>query len=309
MSLAGWIKGLKIAKKAGTKVADVIHRGQERRHGNVEKNAQRSFELDKASIDQFAKEFTDSKNWFDSLINGVNRLPRPLFALTACAIYMAYNSSPFVLLARGDIDYLTFIDLIQKIFNDQIWLLGSIIAFYFGGRFLEKQGKIKAGVDLTKHVPKKEVEKPKKKVYDFDALIEKHFSKKSKDRLMTCHRDLQKISAVACSRKDFSVLEGTRTLEQQQKYFAEGKSKLDGIKKKSKHQSNPSMAIDIAPTPINWDDTKAFFAMSDIMFDVASELKASGEITHRLRWGGDFNQDGDYTNDKFVDMPHWELIS
>ena len=307
MSLVSWIKGLKAAKNVGTKIADVVHRGQERKHGNVEKDNQRRFELDKASINQFAKEFTDNKNWFDSLINGVNRLPRPLFALTACAIYMAYNSSPFVLLARGDISYLIFIELIQKIFNDQVWLLGSIIAFYFGGRFLEKQGKIKAGVDLTKHVPKKDPE-PVRKTYNFDALIDKHFSTKSKERLLTCHKDIQKIAAVACSRKDFSVLEGTRTLEQQQKYFKDGKSKLDGIKKKSKHQSNPSMAVDIAPTPIQWDDMKPFHEMADIMLDVAAELKASGDINHRLRSGLDWDMDGDRTDQKFNDGPHFELV-
>lgn len=306
MSLSSWIKGLKIAKSAGTTIADAVHRGKERKEGNVEKNAQRSFELDKASIDQFSREFGDNKTWFDSLINGVNRLPRPLFALTSCAIYMAYNSSPFILLARGDIDYLVFIDLIQKIFNDQIWLLGSIIAFYFGGRFLEKQGKIKAGVDLTKSVPKKEIE-PVKPKYNFDALIEKHFSSKSKERLLTCHRDIQRICAVACSIKDFSVLEGTRTLEQQQNYFNQGKSKLDGIKKKSKHQSNPSMAVDIAPTPIDWNNTKAFFALSEIMFSVAAELRAKGDISSRLRWGGDWDGDKDYSDQTFNDFPHWEL--
>jgi len=34
---------------------------------------------------------------------------------------------------------------------------------------------------------------------------------------------------------------------------------------------------------------------------------AACEYGTKLRWGGDFNQDGNLNNDSFVDLPHWEL--
>jgi peptidoglycan L-alanyl-D-glutamate endopeptidase CwlK len=73
------------------------------------------------------------------------------------------------------------------------------------------------------------------------------FSEKSLSRLNTCHQDIIEICKELIQVYDFSVLEGHRTLEKQQEHYKAGRSKLDGIKKKSKHQSYPSMAIDIMP--------------------------------------------------------------
>lgn len=138
------------------------------------------------------------------------------------------------------------------------------------------------------------------------------FGKRSKDRLNTCHPDLQKICNLAIEYYDFSVLEGERTLEQQQAYFnaVPQRSKLDGIKKKSKHQSSPSMAVDIAPYPIKWNGNKArarFYMLAGYMFMASELLYASGEITHELKWGGDWDSDKNFEDQSFDDLPHFEI--
>lgn len=136
------------------------------------------------------------------------------------------------------------------------------------------------------------------------------FGKKSREKLDTCHEDLQKICEEVIKYIDFSVLEGERTLEQQQIYFKEGKSKLDGVNKKSKHQSSPSMAIDIAPYPIIWNGNKArarFYMLAGYMFAVAGRLYDNNEIKHKLRWGGDWDSDKDFEDQSFDDLPHFEL--
>lgn len=136
------------------------------------------------------------------------------------------------------------------------------------------------------------------------------FGKKSQDRLNTCHSDLQKICELAIQFYDFSVLEGERTLEQQQKYYREGKSKLDGIKKKSKHQSSPSMAVDIAPYPIEWTGNKArarFYQLSGYIFMATEMLLASGQISHNIVWGGDWDSDKKFDDQTFDDLPHFQL--
>lgn len=128
------------------------------------------------------------------------------------------------------------------------------------------------------------------------------FGKTSKAKLATCHPDLQKICNEVIKIYDFSVLEGRRTLAQQKKYFKEGKSKLDGVNKKSKHQSRPSRAIDIAPFPIDFNDTKRFYFLAGLVIAEANKLGI------KIRWGGSWNGSFDFKQNKFNDLPHFELI-
>ena len=50
---------------------------------------------------------------------------------------------------------------------------------------------------------------------------------------------------------DCTILEGLRSTDRQQELYRQGKSKLDGLSKRSKHQPSPvhgmSMAVDVAP--------------------------------------------------------------
>ena len=79
--------------------------------------------------------------------------------------------------------------------------------------------------------------------------------KRSKDNYNTLHPDLQKIidMALKVSQVDFTIIEGERTVERQQKLFNEGKSKIDGINKKGKHNYSPSLAFDFIAADFNQD--------------------------------------------------------
>jgi peptidoglycan L-alanyl-D-glutamate endopeptidase CwlK len=138
------------------------------------------------------------------------------------------------------------------------------------------------------------------------------FSKRSQSRLNSCHKDLQVICAEAIKTLDFSVLEGHRSVAKQQKYFRQGRSKLDGIKRKSKHQSYPSKAVDIAPYPIDFKQkakSKArFYLLAGVMLQVSKKLLDNGKISHKLRWGGDWDSDRDFFDQSFDDLPHFELL-
>jgi len=138
------------------------------------------------------------------------------------------------------------------------------------------------------------------------------FSVLSLERLNSCHEDLRLICHEAIKYIDFSVLEGHRSLEKQQEYFKSGKSKLDGINKKSKHQYMPSRAVDIAPYPIDFKQeakSKArFYFLAGIMFAVSNMLFEKGLIAHKLRWGGDWNGNIEFHDQTFDDLPHFELM-
>lgn len=127
------------------------------------------------------------------------------------------------------------------------------------------------------------------------------FGNKSKEILGTCHPSLIHVCNRAIKVYDFSVLEGYRSGRRQDELFRQGKStKKAG---ESKHNSNPSIAVDLAPYPIDWEDTKRFFLLAGVMFAAAME---EGVV---LRWGGDWDGDWVHTDQKFHDLPHFELLN
>lgn len=139
------------------------------------------------------------------------------------------------------------------------------------------------------------------------------FGKKSKEKLSTCHKDLQLImnEAIKISNVDFGISEGYRSLEKQLQYFKEGKSKIDGITKKGKHNYKPSLAVDIFPyleNEANWDNEHLSY-LSGVIHAVSEILFAQGETTHKIRWGGNWDMDGVILLDQsFDDRPHFELV-
>lgn len=133
-----------------------------------------------------------------------------------------------------------------------------------------------------------------------------NFSHKSLERIKTLHKDLQILLMELIEVIDFSVLCGHRTKKEQDKAFAEGKTKLkypDG-----KHNAYPSLAVDIIPYPVDWKDYKRIYFFSGIVKGIAYRLKEEGKITHSLRWGGDWDNDNDFNDQTFNDLVHWELV-
>lgn len=119
------------------------------------------------------------------------------------------------------------------------------------------------------------------------------FGKKSLDKLATCDVRLQTL--IMESAKDipfdFTILCGHRNKEDQDAAFAAGKSKLKWPD--SKHNFNPSKAVDIAPIPIDWNDIDKFRQLRDHVMNVAEKLDI------KIRNGSEFS---------FKDWPHYELI-
>lgn len=141
-----------------------------------------------------------------------------------------------------------------------------------------------------------------------------NFGQRSIEQLSTCHKDLQMImyEAINFTNVDFGISEGQRSTQKQRKYFDEGKSKIDGIIKKGKHNYVPSLAADIYV----YIDGKAVWRNEDlsyvagIIYACAEMLYDRGEIDHKIRWGGNWDMDGTILVDQsFDDRPHFELIN
>lgn len=128
------------------------------------------------------------------------------------------------------------------------------------------------------------------------------FSQRSQSRLDTCHPILQKVMSVAIQVMDFSILEGQRGEAEQDQAFREGRSHVQFPD--SKHNSTPSNAVDIAPYPIDWEDTERFVMLAGVIRAVAYALR----VEDKIRWGGDWDRDGQMSDERFRDYVHFEVI-
>ena len=131
------------------------------------------------------------------------------------------------------------------------------------------------------------------------------FSKKSKINLTQAHEKLQLIAFEAIAIVDFTIIETHRSHERQTQLFEQGDSKVEY----SKHNYLPSHAVDIAPYPIpkDWGESDKkelarFYYLAGIWKAVAHQNNI------KLRWGGDWSGDGDFTDQTFDDLLHFELI-
>ncbi|MGB0468557.1 MAG: hypothetical protein ACPGF7_13645 [Pontibacterium sp.] len=132
------------------------------------------------------------------------------------------------------------------------------------------------------------------------------FSGTSNKRLDSCHEDLQLIFRTVVSEVDCSILCGHREEAEQELAFSEGRSKVQFPG--SKHNQLPSMAADVGPYPINWVFIKRWYWFGGYVKAVADRLFDQGLISHRLRWGGDWDRDNDLDDQRFNDLPHFELV-
>ena len=132
------------------------------------------------------------------------------------------------------------------------------------------------------------------------------FSRHSKRELATCHPALRAILYRTIDVFNFRVVEGHRTQKRQNRLYKQGKSQLKWPE--SSHNTNPSMAADLAPWPIDWQKTDRFYLMAGHVLMAAHELRREGEIDYAVRWGGNWDGDTKLDDQQFDDIPHFELV-
>ena len=134
------------------------------------------------------------------------------------------------------------------------------------------------------------------------------FSNASKDRLAQCDERLQRIMNKVIEHYDCSILTGHRTEEQQELMYSSVPQRSKLRWPMSKHNKIPSVAVDVAPYPIpyewgeDWRDRVKFYELKAIIFYVASKQGV------KIRFGGDWDMDKDYKDNKFNDLVHFEIV-
>ena len=130
-------------------------------------------------------------------------------------------------------------------------------------------------------------------------------SDRSLQRMKDVNPKLINLALLAIKRTpvDFGIawMGGLRTSEEQNQLFKDGYSKCDGYLKMSKHQSGDAIDLNVFVGNKMIDNKEMLCVVAGVMFSCASELNI------KLRWGLDWDSDGDIRDNVFNDMYHFEL--
>jgi hypothetical protein len=122
------------------------------------------------------------------------------------------------------------------------------------------------------------------------------FGSRSRRRLKGVDTKLVNVLNETIKLMDITVIEGVRSKKRQAELLKKGATKV----KYSKHMEGK--AVDVAPYPIQWDDRERFHYMGGIIRGVASQMGV------KVRWGGDWDSDGEIKDNNFDDLVHIELV-
>lgn len=110
--------------------------------------------------------------------------------------------------------------------------------------------------------------------------------------LPMAHEKLQSLVRVVATKTDVQILTTYRNEAAQLDAYNHGYSKAKPGQ--SPHNFNPSLAVDMAPYPIDWKDIARFDALAVTVKETAKQIGVS------ITWGGDFR--------RIIDKPHFELL-
>jgi len=105
------------------------------------------------------------------------------------------------------------------------------------------------------------------------------------------------------------IICGVRSEEEQNNAFAKGNSKVKYPN--SKHNTVPSLAVDVVPYEVNHIDWSKLQSahFSGYVKGLADELYRAGKMDHKIRCGSDWDSDDDVDDTKFWDACHFEIVT
>ena len=109
---------------------------------NAENASARAAAYQGAALEQFGREFMiERRGWFDRLMDGLNRLPRPALAMGTIFLMVSALVDPIWFAAR--------MQGIALVPEPLWWLMGAIVSFYFGARHQVKGQEFQRSIAAT----------------------------------------------------------------------------------------------------------------------------------------------------------------
>ena len=133
------------------------------------------------------------------------------------------------------------------------------------------------------------------------------YSRLSRERRDTCHPALRLLFDEVIKVFDCTVLCGHRGEEEQNLAFSRGDSRCEWDE--SSHNQMPSLAIDVAPYYIGLPHVKwTQQSLRRWYYFGGMVVVLAGVMGIPIRWGGDWDRDTYVLDQKFMDLPHYELV-
>ena len=124
------------------------------------------------------------------------------------------------------------------------------------------------------------------------------FSYNSNEHLGSCCRQLQQLFKRVIQEYDCTIIEGHRGESTQNEYYRTGRSKLQWPN--SRHNRSPSTGVDVAPYPIDWNDSRRFYHFAGYVIATAHSLDFD------VTFGGDWDGDFAFSDQTFFDLVHFQ---
>jgi len=137
------------------------------------------------------------------------------------------------------------------------------------------------------------------------------FGESSMKALNTANKELRDLFLEVVKTYDCSVLCGFRGQEDQDKAVASSKSKT--LWPNSKHNTYPSIAVDVVPYPTIWPAPNQ--SINEIVKNTGRFYQFIGYVRRtaeqmgiKIRCGADWDGDFEIKDQNWDDLPHFELI-
>jgi peptidoglycan L-alanyl-D-glutamate endopeptidase CwlK len=126
------------------------------------------------------------------------------------------------------------------------------------------------------------------------------FGRQSLSRLEGVHPLLVDWAFELVTIMDCKIVSGVRDLTDQRRLVEVGASRtMDSMH--LIQEDGYGHALDIAPHPVDWDDLKRFYILAGCGIALARKMNIP------VRWGGDWDMDMEFDDQKFFDFGHWEI--
>tara|TARA_Y100000310_G_C20357804_1_gene657528 strand:+ start:67 stop:447 length:381 start_codon:yes stop_codon:yes gene_type:complete len=122
------------------------------------------------------------------------------------------------------------------------------------------------------------------------------FGKRSRSRLKGVDTKLVNVLNELIKIMDVTIIEGVRSAERQAELLEKGATKV----KYSRHMEGK--AVDLSPYPIDWNNRDGFYYMGGMIRGIAHQMGL------KVRFGGDWDSDGDTKDNSFDDLVHVEIL-
>ena len=112
--------------------------------------------------------------------------------------------------------------------------------------------------------------------------------------------ELKEVFDIVLEMRDLSAIDGHRDEATQNHYFETGVSKAKWGE--SLHNHWPSAAVDVQPYPYVEETLR-----EDLTYIAGLVIAVGYMLDYDIRWGGDWDEDGETADNSFDDLFHFEL--